>query len=69
MLLVMVHAAATGAAAAAPTVSLLQFLPMLPPLAPGWAAQVVAWGAMGAQHESGRKIGMEVVDGGHVKRD
>ena len=35
----------------------------------GWAAQVVAWGAMGAQHESGRKIGMEVVDGGHVKRD
>ena len=36
---------------------------------PKWAAQVVAWGAMGAQHESGRKIGMEVVDGGHVKRD
>ena len=35
----------------------------------GWAAQVVAWGAMGAQHESGRKIGMQVVDGGHVKRD
>ena len=29
----------------------------------GWAAQVVAWGAMGAQHESGRKMGMEVVDG------
>ena len=35
----------------------------------GWAAQVVAWGAMGAQHESGRRIGMEVVDGGREKRD
>lgn len=64
------------AAAAAPALDAqlcarLQGLAGAGPLAAalGWAAQVVAWGAMGAQHESGRKVGMEGVDGGREKRD